>query len=165
MTKTKKQEEKPIEKVDLTQKEIVEGMTNDPAFNPDEVTLKDKVYKIAHLEYDDFSKFTSYFEPMLRKILAKMKEIQDTAVTEKKDVSELANVDVMELLKECADNLPLMGQLILKQTQPDITVEEVKKICGDPFTITELVLLQMAKNRMVEKFSAFFPHLMSLIRW
>lgn len=151
--------EEPI----LTEKEIMEGVTNNQIFNPDEVVLNNKIYKIKHLEYDDFTVFTSYFEPMVRKVLVGLNNVKNTSEKGETKKISIADLDVIDLIKSCGDNLPYMGQIILKQTDPNITLEETKKVCGDPFTICELVLLQMNKNRMVEKFSTFFPQLMSLM--
>lgn len=152
---TTKLEEKDVKKdVKLTNEQIAEAATNNPIFVKEEVELGDppQTFKIHYLEYDDQITFMTLLEPVFADILSRIGAVD----TNKK-------LDFRAMIALCKDSLPEMGRIVLKQTKPDITIDEVKKLCGGPFKICELVLLQAKKNKFIDEFSRFFPQLASLM--
>jgi len=137
----------------LDKLDVAEAALNDPNFNRDEVVLGDQTFKIMHLEYDDYIQFVAYLEPFFNVLLS------NTGLSKTE-----ANLDFKSLITLCKNDLPEMGRLVLKQSKPDITIEEVKSLCKTPFKICDLVFLQYHKNETVKEFQSFFPQLVTILQ-
>jgi hypothetical protein len=141
-----------VEVPTLDKTAIAEAATNHPALSKDEITLGGKKYKIVHLKYDDYILFLTLLAPLLEVAFSQM-QLTTTPV----------NLDVLKVISMCGTNLPQLGQIVLSQTQSEITIEEVKALCPTPFKMAELVLLQVKHNEMIKDFGSFFPQLTEMM--
>lgn len=140
-------------KKELTKMDVAEAAANDPNLSREEVVLEGQVFKIMHMGYDDYMAFVAYLEPFFSTLLSSSGLTQAPT-----------NLDFKSLMVLCKDDLPQMGRLVLKQSKPDITVEEVKALCKTPFKICDLVFLQFHKNEMIKDFQSFFPQLVTILQ-
>jgi hypothetical protein len=62
---------------------------------------------------------------------------------------------VADLLKYCGDVIPELALLVVKQTRPDLTLEEVKKLGRSPFKLGTLVIMQIEHNKIIEEIGIF----------
>lgn len=144
----------------LSDSQIMAAATNNPALSPDEFQLGNKTFKVMHLPYDDYIVFLGYLQPFLEGLTGRNKA---------KEVSlpGIGIIDAIEpsaLIRFCSKNLPEMAVLVCKQSCPDITVEEVKKLGENPFALASVVLKQVAKNGMIRDFASFFKQITPLLR-
>jgi hypothetical protein len=138
----------------LTQQEIVRAAFNDPSLSENEVKLGDRTFKIIDLDYDSYNLFLVKLQPILGLFASSV-------------VPQLAgsagNITADQIIKYCADDLPEMARLSLSQTEPDITVDEIKKLAKSPFKLAAVVLKQIDQNKMIEEISTFFGAILPLI--
>lgn len=155
MPKIKQVKEVEEKTTTLTQSQIIEGATNDSVLTKEEVTLGDppQTFKIKYLQYDDQIVFLTLLGPVFEDLLSRVGMAVDTSP-----------LNFQKILTLCKDNLPELGRLILKQTKADITSDEVKTLCGSPFKICELVVMQIQKNNLIGEFSQFFPLLAGMMK-
>lgn len=139
----------------LTDQQINEAATNNSTLVKEEVTLGDppQTFKIKYLPYDDQIVFLTLLSPVFEGLLSR---IGATVSTE--------TLSVQKIMLLCKDSLPELGRLILKQTKPDITLDEVKFLCQSPFKICELITFQIEKNNLIGEFSKFFTLLGTMMR-
>jgi len=145
----------------LSEQEIAAAVTNSPALSPDEFKLGDRTFKVVHLPYDDYVVFLSYLQPFLNALVGKLAEKANLAIPDL-DLGE--SFEVSALVKFCLDSLPEMTRIVCKQSAPDITVEEIKVLAGTPFALADVVLKQVAKNRMIRDFADFFGRIAPLFK-
>ena len=155
MPKIKQVKELEEVKTSLTSQMIAEAATNDSVLVKEEVVLGEppQTFKIKYLPYDDQIVFLTLLSPVFEDLLSR--------------VGATVNVDPLnfqKILLLCKESLPELGKLILKQSKPEITIEEVKVLCESPFKICELVLIQINKNNLIGQFSSFFPMLGTMMR-
>lgn len=162
MENSPKLETVPVEsapKPTLTEEQIIAAATNSPLLSPDEFTLGTTTFKIVQLPYDDYVIFLGYLQPFLEALAGK----KNTSVS-LPGIALLDAVDSSTLLKFCSKNLPEMARLVCKQSVPDITAEELKKLAGNPFALASVVLKQVAKNGMIRDFATFFKQVTPLLK-
>jgi hypothetical protein len=68
-----------------------------------------------------------------------------------------------DLLKYCGDVIPDLALLVVKQTRPDLTLAEVKKLGRSPFKLGTLVIMQIEHNKIIEEIGDFFVRLLPFL--
>lgn len=150
----KEVEEKVVD-TKLDDRMIAEAATNNSVLVKEEVTFGDppQTFKIKYLPYDDQIVFLTLLSPVFEGLLSR---VGATVATD--------TLSVQKIMLLCKESLPELGRLILKQTKPDITIEEVKVLCQSPFKICELITFQIEKNNLIGEFSSFFQMLGAMMR-
>jgi len=138
-----------------TSLEVARAVTNDPALALYEFTLGDRQFKVVDLEYDDLCEFTAYLEPFLGSVVSKVASMRGANMP--------SGMDAAELINKCGKILPEMVKLICRQTDPDITTEQVKKLGKSPFKLASIVVAQIKQNRMVSEIADFFGQMLPLL--
>lgn len=135
-----------------TQAEVTRAVTNDPALSENEVTLSGRTFKLVDLPYDDYLVFLAHLEPLFSALFGQVLPGKRQG----------GAISVASVLTHCGKVLPEMVRISLKQTEPEITVEDVKKM-GNPFTLSAVVLRQIEQNRMVADLTDFFVQILPLM--
>lgn len=146
---------------ELSERDKVFAATNDPSLAPDKFKLGDRTFKVVHLRYDDYIKFLSLLKPFidgLGKAVAAKAGMQIPGITLVPD-----KLDASMLMDFCLAELPEMVRIVCAQTDPNVTVEQVKEWAGDPFTLCAIVLKQIALNNMIGKIASFFATMLPLL--
>lgn len=142
----------------LTEEQILAAATNLPALSPDQFKLGDRVFKIVHLPYDDYVTFLGYLQPFLAALVNKK-----SAAVSIPGINLGASADPGALLQFCSGDLPEMVRLIAKQSEPDISIREIKDLAGNPFVLAGVVIQQLARNQMIGDFVSFFKQVTPLL--
>jgi hypothetical protein len=145
-------------KTELTQKEIVRAATNDAALAEVKVKLGDKEFPILDLPYDDYIKFLAHLQPLMEVFIGKIGSIQGV------EMPAASSLNAASLVAYCAADLPEMVQIVVGQSDPTITIEEVKRQGKNPFKLATIVLEQIQQNRMIADFSDFFVQILPLMK-
>jgi hypothetical protein len=145
---------------ELTGQEILAAATNAPSLAPDEFVLGDRTYKVVDLSYDDYVSFLTYLQPFLDGLVGNFASKTNVSLP---GISLSQSIDAPAFVKFCGKSLPEMTRLICKQTNPDITVDEVKLAAGNPFVLAAVVIKQVNKNQMISTFASFFGQLAPLL--
>jgi hypothetical protein len=143
--------------MELSQTEIVRAATNDPELAPVSFTLGDRTFKVLDLEYDSYITFLAKLEPLLKALANQFTGVQYDYVGD-------AKLNVTDLFKYCAEAIPEMATIVCRATDPDITVDEVKKLGKNPFKLAAVVLKQIEQNRIIADIASFFAQILPLLR-
>lgn len=152
--------EQPTE-VTLSQEQIAQAATNDPQLAPDEFQLGDRVFKILDLPYDDYVKFLAHLQPFIDVLAAKMGGRQGVKL-EGLDLGD--GFSIATIVKFCGASLPEMARIVCSQSDPTVTVEDVKKLGRNPFMLASIVLRQLVRNGIIQDFASFFGQVIPLMR-
>lgn len=144
-----------------SEREVIFAATNEPTLSPDEFKLGPKTFKVMNLRYDDYIQFLGYLRPFLEGIgqaLVASKGIQVPSIS-----IEGPSLNIDALFNFCLRDLPDMARIVCSQTDESVTVEQVKEWAGEPFTLCEIVLRQVARNNMIGQFASFFGQLLPIL--
>lgn len=162
MARTKKNPETPTQETPaVTERDMVRAALNAPELSEKEFKLGEKVYKVIDLEYDDYLMFVELLTPLIDVLQNRAKQAE-VSVPDIAVVPE-AGLDFRAVLKYCKKELPELVQIICKQTDPNITVEDIKK-AGNPIKLANIVLQQILQNNMIQEFADFFVQMIPLMR-
>lgn len=137
------------------------------AFNSavDEFTLGERTFTIYQLPYDDYCAFMTHIAPLMENICKRIILSKNGGVELPGGITiEAASFSVFDLLKICSHTLPEMAQLVCKQSDPTITLDDVKKLAGKPIALAEPVLKQIMVNGMIQDFKDFFAQMISMLK-
>jgi hypothetical protein len=131
----------------LDQKEVIRALTNDPVLSDIEVELSGRKFKIVDLPYNDNCVFLTLIAPLLEAFSSRVMGGNDSA---------LDSFQPSALLKYCSESLPQMAHIVLRQTDPTLTVEDVKTLGKSPFKLASVVLAQITHNKTITDLMDFF---------
>jgi hypothetical protein len=123
--------------------------------------LGDREFEIKDLPYFDYIEFIQLARPIIK--------IAAEAINLGNKNGEIAidfdptSLDLEEIIRVCGKELPKMGQLICKQTVPNIKADEVAILAHRPQRLIELVLMQILHNNMIQEFGSFFQRLTAMV--
>jgi hypothetical protein len=137
----------------ITNIEIARAATNDPALAATKVQLGDREFPVMDMSYEDNVKFLAYLQPLLESVAGRVAGISGDA--------GLASAG---LLKYCGDALPEMARMVCKQSDPSITVEEVKRLGKTPIRLAGVVAAQMQHDRTIADIVDFFKQMLPLLK-
>jgi hypothetical protein len=118
-------------------------------------------FEIKDLAYFDYIEFMQLAKPILTLVTNSMKMGNEGG--ELKVDFDPTTIDLEEIIKLCSKELPRMGHLICKQSNPRIKVEEVALLAHRPQRLVELVLMQILHNNMIQEFGSFFQRLTAMV--
>jgi hypothetical protein len=134
-----------------------------------------KTFELKDLSYDDYVEFVKLAGPLVENVVSVIQPVlqQDEKGELIKDFSiSLQGLDISGLADLAGNNLPRMAHIVCRTSDPEITVDEVKRLSMKrvskdkpigPFAMIEVVLKQVAHNKMIDEFVSFFPRLGSLV--
>lgn len=138
----------------LTSHDIVRAATNDPAMSTASFKLGERSFPIVDLPYDDYIKFLAFLQPLF--------DAFATALSGRGSVGD--TLTASDLLKYCASSLPEMVLLMCRQTDKDMTADEVKRLGRNPFVLANAVLAQVTHNSVIEDIKSFFEQITAMMR-
>lgn len=123
--------------------------------------LGDREFEIKDLTYFDYVEFVSLAKPLITVAASgiEMKNI-DGELGISFDATAL---DFDQLMGLCGKELPRMGYLVCRQSDPKIKEAEVAMLAHRPQRLVEIVLLQILHNKMIEEFGGFFQRLTGIV--
>lgn len=147
-----------VEAPALSSKEIVRAATNSPELSESKVKLGDREFTIVDLPYDDYLEFLSFLQPLLESLAGKMAGDALPGL-----IPDTSSLNAGTLIKYCGTSLPRMVQIVLSQTDPKISVEEIKILGKNPFKLATIVLTQIEQNRIIGDISDFFVQILPFL--
>lgn len=140
----------------ITTLDLVRAATNDPALSTISVTLGDKDYPVVDLPYDAYIRFLALLQPLL--------EVFASKLTGGLSGSSTGALSAASIIQYCSSSLPEMALIVVEQTDPDITIEQVKVLGKTPFKLAAIVIKQIEANKMITEISDFFVQLLPLMK-
>jgi hypothetical protein len=137
--------------------------------------LGGREFQLKDLAYDDYVLFVKLASPLVESVIGVVQPVlsaaEDGSPELIKDFKiDMSAIDVDTMADMAGHNLPIMAHLVCKQSAPQITLNEVKELAMSrknktrgPFAMLEIVLRQVAHNKLIEEFAEFFPRLGSLV--
>lgn len=144
----------------MTNAEISRAVTNNPSLSLEEFSLGDRTFKIVDLSYDSYVDFLTLLSPLIEAVFGSVASAANMNGI-KLDASALS---VSTVIKHCAKTLPDLVLLVCKQTQRDITVDEVKLLGKTPLVLGAIVLKQLQKNNIIKDFADFFAQALPVLK-
>lgn len=140
-----------------TQTEIVRAATNSPELSTHSFTLGDRTFPIVDLPYDDYIKFFAYLQPLIEKFAGAVTGISFTSQAND-------DLSVSGLITYCSASLPEMVRMMCAQTDPSVTVDDVKSWVRSPFKLASIVMEQVKANKVIEDLADFFDQIVPLLK-
>lgn len=139
----------------MTNEAVAQVVSNDPITSDIEVKLGARTFKLIDLPYDDYVTFTAYLEPLLKAVAS--------GVMGGGAFEGIGSVSASDIARYCSDTLPQMVQICLRQTDPRMTVDEVKRLGKTPFKLVPIVVKQMERNNIIHEITDFFELMLPLM--
>jgi hypothetical protein len=144
----------------LTEQDKLRAALNLPA---DQFALGDRVFNIVDLPYDDYIHFVNYMTPFLELLVSRVSQkfttVQVPGIEIKPETFNAAS-----LITSVGKSLPEMVQIICRQTDPDITIAEVKRLAKKPTVLAVAVMKQIKQNGIIRDFSDFFGQVVGAMK-
>ena len=140
----------------MTQLEIVRAVTNSPALATRTFTMSGRTFEILDLQYDDYMLFMAQLQPLFEALLGALPGVRNMGL--------LNTLSPATLITYCGKSLPEMARIVCSQSDPDITVAEVKKLGKTPFVLAALVLSQVEQNNIINAVKDFFESIVPLMK-
>ena len=119
-------------------------------------------FPIKDLSYDDYVEFMELAQPIISSIIEALELTNDDG---QPDVNfNPASLDIPKLIKMAGGNLPRMAWLCCKQSEPNITVADVKRIGRRPTAMIQVVIDQVVHNKLIQEFQDFFRQMGSQLK-
>lgn len=138
----------------MTNEAVAQVVSNDPVTSGVEVKLGDRTFKLVDLAYDDYVTFNAFLEPFLKAFAGSMLG---------RDSGSFSALTASDLVRYCSDSLPQMVQICLRQTEPRITVQEIKTLGRTPFKLVPIVLKQVERNGIIQEITDFFELMLPIM--
>lgn len=146
----------------LTDTQIADAVRND--YPDDSFALghgdERRVFPIKDLSYDSYIEFLKLARPVMDLLIGSL----DVAMDEKGEPTltiRRESLDLDVLLDVAGTSLPRLAHLCCKQSDPRITVDEVKRLARRPMDLLDVVIKQVQHNKIVQEFADFFPRLVT----
>jgi hypothetical protein len=123
--------------------------------------LGGRKFNIVDLPYDDYLQFVQYLTPFIDGFAARL--IGSKVGFSIPGVDLGPAITVSSVIDMCGKQLPEMAQIVCRQTDPAITVEEIKKLAGKPGALVAPVIKQLTANRILEDFTTVFAQLTMIL--
>jgi hypothetical protein len=140
---------------ELTSEQIHNAVRNE---YPDKsFQLGDRTFPVKDLSYDDYLEFCDLARPIIESVVG----IVDLSMADGKSDVEFnpAGLDFNQIIKLAGKELPRMAWICCRQSDPNITIDEVKRLARRPMALLTVVLAQVQHNQMVQEFVDFFQSL------
>lgn len=143
----------------LTSLQLTRAAVNLPV---DQFQLGDRTFTIQDLSYDSYITFIGYLTPLIENVVSKIANNQGVSIPGIEMQSSLFSAT--NILSLCSKELPAMVQLMCRETDPSITVEQVKELAKRPTVLVTAVTKQIKQNDMIKDFADFFAQVLSVVK-
>jgi hypothetical protein len=143
----------------LDQLQIIRAAVNLPV---DTFTLGDRVFPLKDLSYDSYIAFIGYLTPLIEHVVEKIAGGQGISIPGIDLKTSLFSAN--NILSLCKEDLPEMVQLMCRESDPDITVAQVKELAKRPTVLVTAIILQVKQNEMIKDFADFFGQVLSVLK-
>lgn len=143
----------------ISEQQLIRAAVNIPV---DKFQLGDRVFDIVDLPYDDYIFFVSYMAPLIEILVTHLSSTGDLRIPGINLSAEYVTPKL--LLEMCGTTMPDMVHLMCKQTDPSITVDEVKRLARRPTALATAILRQIQQNGMVKDFADFFAQVSQVLK-
>lgn len=124
--------------------------------------LGEREFPIKDLDYDSYLEFMELSYPIIQAVTD---SLELTSSNGEPDVAfNPATFDVGKIIKLAGSNLPRMTWLCCKQSDPAITIPEVKRLARRPHVMIQVVFEQIKHNKLVEEIRDFFQSMAPAVR-
>jgi hypothetical protein len=149
----------PIEEPVLDSRDLIRAAVNLPA---GQFQLGERVFEIHDLSYDAYIAFIAYLTPLIEHVVQKIAGGQGVSIPG----IELNNslFSASNILSLCSKELPEMVHLMCLESDPDITIAEVKKLAKRPTVLVTAIMKQIKQNEMIKDFADFFAQVLSVLK-
>lgn len=124
-------------------------------------TLGDREFPVKDLSYDDYLEFVDLARPIIEQVTSAL-EIHGVDGDPQIDLNPI-NLDYKQLIKLAGHELPRMAWICCKQSDPKISIADVKRLGRRPMHLLEVIMLQVKHNELVKEFQDFFPRLAKVV--
>lgn len=128
---------------------------------PNEFILGGKKFEVGDLDYDSYESFLGLLQPLADTVV---KNLISGAGVNVSGLDIRGTFSAAQIIASCGRNLPELARLICKNTEPDITTDEVKRLAKTPFILAEVVLKQVVHSGMLTDILQFFNHMLPLLK-
>lgn len=143
----------------LTQRDVTRAAVNLPA---GQFALGERIFDIHDLSYDSYIAFIAYLTPLIEHVVQKIAGGQGVVIPGIDLSTSLFSAT--NILSLCGKELPEMVQLMCKESDPTITVEEVKALAKRPTVLVSAIIKQIKQNEMIKDFADFFAQVLSVMK-
>lgn len=125
-------------------------------------SLGDRQFDLKDLAYDDYLEFIDLARPIIESVADSLNVVADNAGGSEVKLDPLG-LDFQKLIKLAGHELPRMAWICCKQSDPKISIADVKRLARRPYPLLEVVLLQVQHNKLIEELQDFFPRLGKIV--
>jgi hypothetical protein len=122
--------------------------------------LGDREFEIKDLPYFDYLEFIQLSKPLVTIAAGALNMGNKNGELTVDFDPQLLDFD--QIIKVCGKELPRIGQIVCRQTVPNIKSDEVAILAHRPQRLIEIGLLQILHNNMIQEFGSFFQRLMTM---
>lgn len=101
-------------------------------------------FKLLDLSYDAYIEFMEHMSPFIEQVMVP---------------GATGTQNIKDFVKVAGKVLPRMVYLMIQKQDASLTEDWVKENAKTPYMLADLVLRQIAKNKMIEDFASFFASL------
>jgi len=141
----------------LTATDVANAVRNE---YPDKTfTLGDRTFDVKDLAYDDYIEFVEMARPIILAVSGMLDvKMNETTGEASLDMNPF-NVDLNEIMGICKTELPRLAWLCCRQSDPKISIIEVKRLAKRPQVMLLAVMQQIKHNDLIKDFVSFFPQM------
>lgn len=146
--------------IQISEAEKIRAALNLPA---DQFKLGDRVFSIHDLPYDDYIAFVALSQPLVEVLINKVAG-RNRAISVPGIELKPEDINIASIVTTLGKVLPDMVCLMCKQSDPTVTVAEVKTLGRTPFALAVAVFKQIKQNGMIRDFADFFVQLTTMLK-
>jgi hypothetical protein len=143
----------------ISELEKIRAAVNAPAST---FTLGDRTFELKDLPYDDYVEFVGYVSPLIDTLINRV-AVKNTLGIPGIDINP-SKLGSEHVLAFCKAELPKMVRLVCRQTDPNITEDDIKALAGRPTVLANIVMLQMGHNGIIKDFTDFFGQMVATLK-
>jgi hypothetical protein len=147
----------------LTDSEIARAATNSPALSPDKITVGEYEIALVDLPFDEYMEFVTLFAPALDALVGRVAKSANVPSIPG-IVLAGEEVSVAGIFTYCKASLPQLAHIVVRQSQPSLTVEDVKRLFPTPFKMADLVFAQVKRNNIIGEMADFFKQVAPMMK-
>jgi hypothetical protein len=112
------------------------------------------------LGYDDYLEFLNLLSPFVDIMVGKLTgNISVPGID-----LDASNMNTASFIALIGNKLPELATIVCKQTDPNITIQEVKALAKKPTALIAPVMKQVQQNGMVKDFTDFFGQATGILK-
>lgn len=143
----------PRPKKQVLPQDVTQAAVNSPILATIKFTLGSNEYPVLDLPYDDYVLFLTLLQPLLQAATGQLAKAAGLSAA-----ADAASPT--SLITHCAENLPELAHIVVRQSVPLITIGELKAQAKTPFKLADIVLKQIQQNNMISDIADFFVQIL-----